>query len=140
LEEKVKGLKKDFLFAAVRGEEEVYLFSRPGVVVVALLPWNNSPPTILVLCTLAPFALTCLAVTPSLRSRKTYEAIRLTHPRMKTTTPEEMTIRQKGRPRVDCVTEGLLRLPRMVMPRMICVRARKTKPERGERRGQFVEK
>lgn len=61
----------------------------------------------------------------------------LRKPRMITTIPDDMTIRQKARPSESSLVAPLLRLPRMETPRMIMATPSVTKPELRLRRGQL---
>jgi len=67
-------------------------------------------------------------------------AIRFMNPMIDARIPEAMTIRQKGSPRASWDVAGLLRFPRMLNPRVIIDRPRKTNPDEGERRGQVLRK
>jgi len=50
--------------------------------------------------------------------------------------PEAMTTRHMGRPKVETEVAALLRLPRMLKPKISMDMPRKTKPWVSERRGQ----
>ena len=88
----------------------------------------------------APWERTCRPVMPCFESEKKNVAIRFINPMMEVRIPEAITMRQKGRPRAAWEVAGLLRFPRMLKPRVIIERPRKTKPLDGERRGQVLRK
>ncbi len=54
--------------------------------------------------------------------------------------PDEMTMRQRGRPRLATLVAFLLRLPRMLKPNMIIDMPRKIKPDSMLSNGQRVAK
>jgi len=56
------------------------------------------------------------------------DAIMLMKPRAKTIMPDPMTIRQKGRPSDFWLVASLLRLPKMLFPKITMARPRKLKP------------
>lgn len=59
---------------------------------------------------------------------------------MKIRMPEEMTMRQKTRPRDSLLVAALLRFPSMLTPRTIIARARVTNPCAGLSSGQLRQK
>ena len=61
----------------------------------------------------------------------------LMKPRMITTIPDDMTIRQNASPRDTSLVASLFKLPRMDTPSMIMATPRVTKPELGLSRGQL---
>jgi hypothetical protein len=51
-------------------------------------------------------------------------------------TPEEITMRQSGKPKLSALVAPLFKFPRMLKPRMSIEVPRKTKPDSGESSGQ----
>jgi hypothetical protein len=88
----------------------------------------------------APWLRTCRPVIPWTESQKMNVATMLKRPIRDERMPDAMTIRQRGRPKVLTLVALLLRLPRMLKPRMIIDVPRKTKPDSMLSNGQFLAK
>ena len=74
---------------------------------------------------------------PWTESEKTKVAMMLKRPIKAERMPEAMTMRQSGRPKFATLVALLLRLPRILKPRMIIDMPRKTKPDSMLSNGQY---